>query len=154
MFDHFVGLVLTVLTMYLGMIFGESQSDACVFLSYVCSTLIEMGAETSCRDDVNWTPLDYAARNGFSKTVSVLLDNDAPVDACDKNKTSPLHHASSNGHVDCINLLLDHGARIDLETIARQNCLDLAVENNQKEACMALLKHKRYRPYRLCITIN
>ena len=115
MFDHFVGLVLTVLTMYLGMIFVESQSDVCVFLSYVCSTLIEMGAETSCRDDVNWTPLDYAARNG---------------------------------------LLLDHGARIDLETIARQNCLDLAVENNQKEACMALLKHKRYRPYRLCITIN
>jgi len=112
---------------------------------YVCEVLIGMGAETSCRDDVNWTPLDYAARNGHVKTMQVLLDNDAPVDACDRNMTTPLHHAAMKGHVDCINLLLDYEASISLENAQEKNCLDLAVEANQQDTCMALIKHKRWR---------
>lgn len=109
----------------------------------MCEVLIGMGAETSCRDDVNWTPLDYAARNGHVKTMQVLLDNDAPVDACDRNMTTPLHHAAMKGYVDGINLLLNYEASISLENAQGKNCLDLAVEANQQEACMALIKHKR-----------
>lgn len=102
-----------------------------------------MGAETSSRDDVNWTPLDYAARHGRTKTVKLLLDNDAPVDAFDKNLSTPLHHSSKHGHIDCIKVLLDYGASISQQNILGKNCLDLAVENNQREACMAFVTHKR-----------
>lgn len=102
-----------------------------------------MGAETSCRDDVNWTPLDYAARYGFPKTLKVLLDNDADVDACDKNDSTPLHHASQHGNVSCIVLLLDNGASIHKRNRDGKNCLDLAVENFERDACKALIKHRR-----------
>jgi len=47
--------------------------------SKVSETLIDLGAEISSRDEMNWTPLDYAANNGYFKTMKVLLDNDAKV---------------------------------------------------------------------------
>ena len=103
-----------------------------------------MGAETSCRDDVNWTPLDYAAKYGYPKTVKVLLDNEAIIDACDNNGNTPLHHASANGRVGCIKMLLDHGASISRTDRFHKNCLDLAVEHYQREACMTFITHKRF----------
>ena len=105
--------------------------------------MIDLGAETSCRDDVNWTPLDYAARNGFSKTVTILLENDAFIDAYDANGTTPLHHASANGHVNCIEVLLNNHADIQKRDKFGRNCLDLAVERIEIDACMAIVKHKR-----------
>ena len=103
-----------------------------------------MGAETECRDDVNWTPLDHAARNGFYKTMKLLLDNDVDVDAVDKYRMTPLHHAASMGHVECVILALDYHAQISARNYEGRNCLDLAVENNQREVCMALIQHSRY----------
>lgn len=110
----------------------------------VSEILIELGAETSSRDEFNWTPLDYAARYGYSKTMKVLLDNEAKVDALDTNDATPLQHASQYGHVDCINMLLDRGASISCMNNDMKTCLDLAVENYQKEACLALIYHPRW----------
>ena len=109
-----------------------------------CNELIEMGAETSSRDDENWTPLDYAAKHGHPGVVNLLLENDAPVDAVDKNGSTPLHHAASQGHTDCISILLDNNAGIHTKDNDSKNCLDLAVENGHVDACMALMQHKRY----------
>lgn len=111
----------------------------------ICHILIENGAETFCKDDVNWTPLDYAAQYGHSKVAKLLLDNDAPVDAVDKNGKTPLHHASMCGHIDCINLLLDNNASISHQNKDGKNCLDFAVENHERDACMAFIKHKRWK---------
>ena len=102
-----------------------------------------MGAESSCYDSDKWTPLAFAAKNGFPSIVALLLENNAFIDACDKNKETPLHYACCNGHVNCIYLLLDNGASMIKSNTYEQNVLDLALENNQKEACMALLKHSR-----------
>ena len=112
---------------------------------HACESLIEMGADTSCRDDRSWTPLDYAAQNGHPKTMKVLLDNDALVDACDSYGTTPLHHASQFGHVNCIKMLLDHEASISKKNKSGKNCLDIAAENSKRDACMAMIKHKRYK---------
>ena len=40
-----------------------------IHFSDICEALINKGAETSCRDDIQWTPLDYAAMNGHPKTI-------------------------------------------------------------------------------------
>ena len=63
------------------------------------------------------------------------------VDAMDTNDSTPLHQASKNGHVDCIKMLLDNGATISCIDKDGKTCLDLAVENNQKDACLALINH-------------
>lgn len=112
---------------------------------FVCEALIEMGAEISGRDDINWTPLDYAALHGHRKVVTLLLDNDAPVDAVDKNGSTPLHHASTHGHTECMGILLDRGASISWQDKEFKNCLDLAIENGQVEACLCLITHKRWK---------
>ena len=102
-----------------------------------------MGAEIEARDDTAWTPLDYAAKNGFYKSMRILLENDAPVDAKDKNNNTPLHWAAANGHVLCVSMLLDYGANISLKNIHGKNCLDLAVDNFHQETCMGLVTHAR-----------
>ena len=71
------------------------------------------------------------------------MDNDAVVDAVDKNNNTPLHHASKDGTVESIRLLLDNGASISLKNIEGKNCLDIAAENFNKEACLALVEHPR-----------
>ena len=102
-----------------------------------------MGAEVDARDDTAWTPLDYAAKHGFYKSMQILLENDAPVDARDKNNNTPLHWAAACGHVQCVSMLLDYGADISLKNIDRKNCLDLAVDNFHQETCMGLVTHAR-----------
>ncbi|XP_065650592.1 uncharacterized protein LOC136078729 [Hydra vulgaris] len=107
-------------------------------------TLIEMGAQISGRDDSGWTPLDYAANYGHNKIVSNLICNGANVDGIDQNYVTPLHRASINGHVDCIKTLLNYGASISFQNIDGKNCLDLAIENHHKEACMIFISHERW----------
>lgn len=102
-----------------------------------------MGAEPTCYDSHSWTPLALAAKNGFPNIAALLLENNAFIDACNKNKETALLYACCNGHVNCINLLLDNGANMFQLNVYGQNPLDIALENNQKEACMALLKHSR-----------
>ena len=58
--------------------------------------------------------------------------------------STPLHHASANGNTDCMSILLDKGAEISKTDEDGKNCLDLAVENGQVDACMALIQHKRF----------
>lgn len=113
--------------------------------SDVCEALIGKGAECSGRDDISWTPLDYAAQHGFYKTMRVLLENDANVDAVDKNNASPLLHASRNGTVEAVQLLLEYHASVSLRNKDGKNCLDIAAENKNFDVCFALVSHPRYR---------
>ena len=54
-----------------------------------------------------------------------------------------MHHASANGHVNCIEVLLNNHADIQKRDKFGKNCLDLAVERIEIDACMAIVKHKR-----------
>ncbi|XP_065650594.1 uncharacterized protein LOC101237623 isoform X2 [Hydra vulgaris] len=113
----------------------------------VIRLLIVSGANVYLRDNLDWSSLDYAAQNGKEKCLYILLNGLLKkdyVNASDKNRYTPLHHAATEGHVECINLLLEHGANVQLQTNENKNCLYLAVENLQKEACMAIMQHERW----------
>lgn len=109
----------------------------------MCEKLISFGAEVMLSDDLQMSSLHYAASYGFSNIVKLLLRNHAKLNATNLNFETPLHHASRHGNVDCIKVLLEQGANIEMKDKSGKLCLDLAIENYQKNACLELIKNKR-----------
>lgn len=59
-------------------------------------------------------PLYYAAQNGYTNAIFLLLGKGAKIDACLANRDgqTALHAAAAGGHVRALGLLLDMGASI------------------------------------------
>jgi hypothetical protein len=57
--------------------------------------------------------LHYAAENGHSRVVELLLKAGASVAVRDFHGQTPLHAAASGGHLAVVRLLLEHGAELD-----------------------------------------
>ena len=57
--------------------------------------------------------LHYAAENGHSRVVELLLKAGASVAVRDFHGQTPLHAAASGGHLSVVRLLLEHGAELD-----------------------------------------
>ncbi|KAL3864058.1 hypothetical protein ACJMK2_005767 [Sinanodonta woodiana] len=62
------------------------------------------------------TPLQYAAVNGYTDLVRLLLQYKADVDAKDRFDVTALHMAAEKGHTDCVKLLLDGCADCNIST--------------------------------------
>ncbi|XP_064648007.1 transient receptor potential cation channel subfamily A member 1 homolog isoform X2 [Lineus longissimus] len=106
--------------------------------------LILNGANIQARNCSMWTPLDCAAAGGWYETMKVLLKNDCPVDPLDKSKTTPLHLASEKGHEPCVELLLEWNANVGLRDSDGMNCLDLAIDNNNKNVALAIINSQNW----------
>lgn len=66
-----------------------------------------------------WTALIWAARNGQTEIVRLLLDGGANVNAITKDGFTALVHAIDNGHQETAHLLLERGADPNL---VEDNC--------------------------------
>ena len=73
----------------------------------------------------------------------MLLENHAVIDAGNLNSETPLHLAAKFGHVECMEILIENGGNLEARDKSGKNCLDLAIENYKKNACMTLLKNPR-----------
>ncbi|XP_066911304.1 transient receptor potential cation channel subfamily A member 1 homolog isoform X2 [Clytia hemisphaerica] len=111
----------------------------------VLSILLEKGAAVDARNAMLWTPLDCAASRGWTWCAENLLDADSLIDPTDKAKTTPLHLASKEGHVDMIKLLISRKAVITRKDHLGRNCLDWAIENNQRDAALAILDCEQWK---------
>jgi len=58
------------------------------------------------KDDIECTPLMYAAEYGHTKLVSKLIDNGADVNEADKHGRTAYWYAADCGHFDIIKILL------------------------------------------------
>jgi ankyrin repeat protein len=61
-------------------------------------------------DDLNRTPLHYAAKEGHFRSVLLLLSLEAPPDSKDADGKSPLYLAAENGRLEAVQELLNGGA--------------------------------------------
>lgn len=64
---------------------------------------------TSLRDDCGQTALHYAAKNGFTEGITLLVDNGAFLDTADEYGLSPLSWAVITGQEDAVMHLLSLG---------------------------------------------
>ncbi|CAN5843966.1 ankyrin repeat domain-containing protein [soil metagenome] len=92
--------------------------------------LIAAGAELN---RPGWTALHYAAANGDSKVISVLLAHSAYIDAQSPNKTTPLMMAVRSGKILAVQLLLSEGADIRAKNELGMTAFDFAMQFEQKE---------------------
>lgn len=97
------------------------------------------------RNQVLWTPLDYAAFEGHKAVVELLIDRKAEVDSKDKYRQTPLHLAAKRGHVSVVLTLLKHGADLKACDTKGANALDFAIENGHVSVAMAIVKSDGWR---------
>ena len=91
--------------------------------------------------DINkpgWAPLHYAATNGHTDIMQLLLDGYAYIDASAPNGATPLMMAAEFGNIAAVQLLLDAGADASIKNRLGQTALDYARRGNRPDAIKVL----------------
>jgi ankyrin repeat protein len=89
----------------------------------LCQVLIKKGADVN---KPGWAPLHYAATNGHTDIMSLLLEEYAYIDAASPNGTTPLMMAAQYSDVSSVKLLLEAGADPLLRNALGLSALDFA----------------------------
>lgn len=75
--------------------------------------LLSRGVLVDGDDPSGYTPLHYAARNGYLAACNLLLQNGAQVDKCTRaGRATSLHRAASGGHIEVVKVLIQAGANV------------------------------------------
>lgn len=95
----------------------------------IIQMLLDRGAQIDCRSNILVTPCMFAAANGFTKCLNLMLQNGANVNAQDHKGYSVIHHAEY--YFDCADLLLKYGADINIQNKHGQTPLHVACNHAQ-----------------------
>jgi len=97
-------------------------------------------ALVAARDQMQNTPLHFAARAGNGDLVTLLLERGADVNAANYQQATPLHWAALRSQHGVVELLLRRGARVDpRENYGRTPLLLVARETGNLEMARRLL---------------
>ncbi len=88
------------------------------------------------------TVLLYAAEDGCSDMVELLLKNGASLDIQNKRGTTALIAATLDGHSDVVRILLENGANINIQDNDGCTALIVASQDGHAETVEELLRHK------------
>ncbi|SCN76846.1 related to ankyrin [Fusarium fujikuroi] len=90
--------------------------------------ILLLESDTDLKDGRNRTALSYAARNGHSAVVELLLKNGANIDWRDSSLETALFRACIGGHAATAAILLENNAQVDLDDGEGQTPLSFAAE--------------------------
>jgi ankyrin repeat protein len=110
-------------------------------LDELVTLLLQRGHDSKPRDSEGRTPLSWAARNGHSGVVKILLATTDVNDVCDYSGRSPLSWAAGNGHEAIVKLLLSTGrVNPDSKDNYRRTPFSWAVERGHRAIAELLLR--------------
>ncbi|KLO78830.1 ankyrin [Fusarium fujikuroi] len=101
---------------------------AAYFGSLAETQILLLESDTDLKDGCNRTALSYAARNGHSAVVELLLKNGANIDWRDSSLETALFRACIGGHAATAAILLENNAQVDLDDDEGQTPLSFAAE--------------------------
>ena len=101
-----------------------------------------MGAEVDVSDAYGGTPLMFAAKMGASDLIRMFLELNADINQEDKSGNTALLLASAGGHIAAVRILLNNRAILKPNK-SGLNCLDVAIENQQGDVVMEMIKNAR-----------
>ena len=95
------------------------------------------------------TPLHYAAQEGKTKKIRMLVEAGADVNRMELNGFAPLHLATGEGHAKAVQALLAAGADMEIENPLNENNtpLMLASQYGLTEITKLLLEHGANRQH-------
>ncbi len=109
-------------------------------LAEMVAGLLDQGADVNTEISGDSTALMFAAQNGYTKTVSVLLARGANVNAVKKPTVgTALIFATQNGHAEIVTELLAQGADIEARTSTGVTALIFAALGGHTEIVDRLL---------------
>ncbi|UCG28774.1 MAG: ankyrin repeat domain-containing protein, partial [Bacteroidales bacterium] len=94
---------------------------------------------TNAKDDVNNTPLHYAAENGYLTLVELLVSKGADIKTTNNQLNSPLNMAILNGKDDVSEYLIENGSDLHHQNIMGYTPLHLAARHNRITAVRLLI---------------
>jgi hypothetical protein len=97
----------------------------------IARKLIARGADVN---KPGWAPLHYAATNGSTAIIQMLLDENAYIDAASPNGTTPLMMAAMYGTPDAVKQLLEAGADPTIKNQLGLTALDFAKRGERRDA--------------------
>lgn len=102
--------------------------------------LLDRGLDETHRDNAGWTPLHYAAFEGYSDICTQLIESGAKIDECDNEGKTPLHLAAQEGKDRVIDALLTiHSGCVDLRAHDGKTSFRLAcIEGLSADICKVL----------------
>ena len=108
----------------------------------IVKKLIARGADVN---KPGWTPLHYAATNGHTEIMALLLDNHAYIDASSPNDSTPLMMAALYGSASAVKLLLEAGADPSIKNRLGLTAIDFAHRDKRTEAAEIIAAFVRGR---------
>jgi serine/threonine protein kinase len=103
--------------------------------------LLAFGADVNVKDQNNGrTPMSYAAGNGHSDVVKLLLQAGAEVDLPDEDGRTPMSYAAKNGHSHLVTSLLQTGAKVDAKDLRQRTPISHAAWNGHSDVVKLLLQ--------------
>jgi len=93
------------------------------------------GADVNATDDLDSTPLLYAAQSGHARLVRFLIEQGADVNETDYLGWTPLMWATSGGHREVVERLLQAKADVDKEDPNNpgETAFSIALKNGDQE---------------------
>ena len=91
------------------------------------------------------TALIYAAEDGSSGMVKLLLENGAGINIQNNKGTTALIAATLDGHSDVVRILLDNEADVNMQDNNRNTALIVASQDGHAETVKELLRHKKIK---------
>lgn len=130
--DHRLGVKNTMIGVHHSAYFG---------LRKALQTLISEGCYADLKDAYGWTPLSWAARQGYESIARWLLEKkDVDPDSVDNNGRTPMSWAAEKGHLLLVELLLaTRGVDPDFQDLKGQTPLSWAAKHGNTEVVELLL---------------
>ena len=98
---------------------------------------------TCFRDVHGSTPVHLASASGYTHTLKLLLEiHSHLINAANRKLDTPLHLAAKDGHSNVISMLMTLGADVT-HNKDDLTFLDLAIQNEHKDVCVAVVSHDR-----------
>lgn len=115
---------------------------AIVFASTAAVEKFMGHANVNAVDECNRTTLHWAAAEGNTEKVRILITHNADVNTRDNIGNTPLHYAVINGHKAVVSFLIDeYKVDVNVKNQTGLTALDIATANNNTDI-IELLKHK------------